>query len=213
MNSTLKRILFFTLASVLLLSACAPAAAAPTQDPALVQQLIEQSVQLTVAAQNLETAQAQAAFTPTPVPTETTLPATPTEVPPILPTATPFVVVPPTAVVSGGGGTTTKPDFACDVIHQRPYDDTKYRPGEKFDVHWTILNTGKYKWRAGLDLNYYYGPEMVPSTTIELPAMDPGDQFDIDFDAVAPTETGQQVMVWSLEGEFCYPYVRIIVER
>ena len=209
MNQTMKRILFSALAMLVLLSACTPQAAA-TQDPALVQQVIEQSVQLTVAAQNLETAQAQAAFTPTQVPTETSLP--PTAIP-ALPTATPFVVVPPTTAPSGGGGGSTKPDFACDVIHQRPYDDTKYRPGEQFDVHWTILNTGKYKWRAGLDLNYYYGPEMVPSTTIELPAMDPGDQFDIDFDAVAPTETGQQVMVWSLEGEFCYPYVRIIVER
>ena len=209
MNQTMKRILFSAMAMLVLLSACAPQAQA-TQDPALVQQLIEQSVQLTVAAQNLETAQAVPPATETPIPTE----IPPTAVP-ALPTATPFVVVPPTAVVSGGGGggTTVKPDYACDIIHQRPFDDTTFLPGEEFDVKWTIVNTGKVSWRDGLDLNYSYGPEMVPSTTIELPAMDPGDQFDIIFDATAPDETGQQVMVWVIEGEFCYPYVRIIVEK
>ena len=213
MNQTMKRILFSGLATLLLLSACAPAAAAPTQDPALVQQVIEQSVQLTVAAQNLETAQAQAAFTPTMVPTETALPPT---AEPALPTATPFVVVPPTAVVSsggGGGGSTVKPEYACDVIHQRPFDDTTYRPGEDFDVHWTIVNKGTKTWRAKSDLKYLSGPQIISTTTIELPEMKPDDQFDITFDAKAPNEIGQQIMVWSVEGANCFPYIRIIVQK
>jgi len=210
MNRTMKRILFSALAMLVLLSACAPAAPAPTQDPALVQQLIEQSVQLTVAAQNLETAQAQPEFTATPLPTEI-----PPTVAPALPTATPFVVVPPTAVVSGGGGggATVKPEYACDVIHQRPFDDTIYRPGEEFDVHWTIVNKGTKTWRAKSDLKYLSGPLMISTATIELPEMEPDDQFDITFDAKAPNELGQQVMVWSVEGANCFPYVRIIVEK
>jgi hypothetical protein len=209
MNRTMKRILTFGLAMLVLLSACAPQAAA-TQDPALVQQLVEQSVQLTVAAQNLETAQAQAAFTATPIPSDTALPPTAA---PALPTATPFVVVPPTAVVSGGGGsgTSTKPDFACDVL-TRPFDNTKYAKGDDFDVKWIITNTGKYKWIKGLDLNYSYGPKMTSTATIELPAMEPGDTFEILLDATAPTEEGQQIMVWKLEGDFCFPYVAIIVK-
>lgn len=212
MSQTMKRILFSVMAMVLLLSACAPAAA-PTQDPALVQQLIEQSVQLTVAAQNLETAQAVPPATETPLPVATEV-VPPTTVP-NLPTATPFVVVPPTAVVSGGGSgvTTTKPEYACDVIHQRPFDDTVFKPGAKFDVKWTIVNTGTKSWRAGLDLKYSYGPDIVPTATVELPAMDPGDQFDVQFDAVAPMDKGQQVMVWVVEGQLCYPYIRIVVEK
>lgn len=213
MNQTMKRILFSTLVMLVLLSACAPQAAAPTQDPALVQQVIQQSVELTVAAQNLETAQAQAAFTATPIPTETSLPPT---AEPALPTATPFVVVPPTAVVSGGGGggsTTVKPEYACDVIHQRPYDDTVYRPGEEFDVHWTIVNKGTKTWRAKSDLKYLSGPAIIPTKTIELPEMAPNAQFDITFDAKAPDELGQQIMVWSVEGANCFPYVRIIVDK
>lgn len=211
MNQTMKRILFSALVLLMFLSACAPQAAASTQDPALVQQVIEQSVQLTVAAQNLETAQAQAAFTATPIPTETSLPPT---AEPALPTATPFVVVPPTAVVSGGGGggsTTVKPGFACDVL-TKPFDNTKYAKGDDFDVKWIITNTGAYKWAKGLDLNYSYGPKMTSTKTIELPEMDPGDTYEILLDATAPTDPGQQIMVWRLEGDFCFPYVAIIVK-
>jgi hypothetical protein len=173
--------------------------------------VIEQSVQLTVAAQNLETAQAAPAATEPPVATNT---VPPTAVP-ALPTATPFVVVPPTAVVSGGGGGggTTKPEYACDVIHQRPFDDTTYRPGEDFDVHWTIVNKGTKTWRARSDLKYLSGPKMISTATIELPEMEPDEQFDITFDAKAPTELGQQIMVWSVEGANCFPYIRIIVEK
>jgi hypothetical protein len=209
MNQTMKRILFSGLIMLVLLSACTPAAA-PTQDPALVQQLIEQSVQLTVAAQNLETAQAVPPATETPLPTQTALPS-PTS---ILPTATPFVVVPPTAVSGGGGGgTTVKPEYACDIIHQRPIDDSVFRPGDDFDVRWTFVNTGTKTWRAGTDLKYSNGPQMTTVTLLELPEMDPGDQFEVVLDATAPTEVGRQVMVWSLEGVYCTPYVRIIVEK
>lgn len=212
MNQTVKRILFSAMAALVLLSACAPAAA-PTQDPALVQQLIEQSVQLTVAAQNLETAQAIPPATETPIPTETTLPPTAA---PLLPTATPFVVVPPTAVVSGGGGgggTNVKPEYACDIIRQRPIDDTVFRPGDDFDVRWTFVNTGTKLWRAGTDLKYSNGPQMTTTTLLELPEIKPGEQYEVVLDATAPTETGQQIMVWSLEGVYCTPYVRIIVEK
>ena len=209
MNQTVKRILYTTMAMLVLLTACAPAAA-PTQDPALVQQLIEQSVQLTVAAQNLETAQAVPPATETPLPTETALP--PTAVP-ALPPATPFVVVPPTAVVSGGGGgTTVKPDYACDIIHQRPFDYEKFAKGDDFDVRWTFVNTGTKPWRAGTDLKYSNGPQMTTVTLLELPEIKPGEQYEVVLDAAAPTEAGEHLMVWSLEGINCTPYVVIVVK-
>lgn len=213
MNQSTKRILFSTMAVIFLLAACAPTASAPTQDPALVQQLIEQSVALTVAAQNAQTLEAQAlipAATNTPLPTQT-------EAAPVIPTATPFVIVPPTVAPvtggGGGGGVITKPDYACDVIHQRPFDDTTIKPGDTFDVKWTIVNTGTRTWQKGLDLKYLSGPKMTSTANIELPEMKPGDQFDIVLDATAPTDSGMQVMVWVLEGQICYPYVRIIVDK
>ena len=213
MNQKTKRVLFSITAVIFLITACAPAAAA-TQDPALVQQVIEQSVALTVAAQNAQTLEAQALIVPsnTPLPTQTEA-AAPT---PLIPTATPFVIVPPTLAPvtgGGGGGTTTKAEFACDVIHQRPFDDTTFKPGDTFDVKWTILNTGTKTWRKGLDLKYLSGPKMTATANIELPEMKPGDQFNIVLDATAPTDKGTKVMVWVLEGQICYPYVRIIVDN
>ncbi len=213
MNRTTKRILFSALTVFVLLSACAPVSEpAATQDPALVQQLIEQSVQLTVAAQNLETAQAVPPATETPIPTETAVLPTPT---PIIPTATPFVVVPPTSAPSiggGGGGTTVKPEYACEIIRQRPFDNEEFAKGDDFDVRWTFINIGTKSWRAGTDLKYSYGPQMTTTTLIELPEIAPGDRYEVILDATAPSESGKHVMVWSLEGVYCTPYVAIIVK-
>ncbi len=214
MNPSTKRILFSMIAIMVLLAACAPAQA-PTQDPAQIQSQIAEAVAMTVAAQETRAAEEQAQAVPsnTPLPTQTEvgLPS-PTS---LIPTATPFVIVPPTSPVvsGGGGGTNVKPEYACDVIHQRPFDDTVFRPNDPFDVKWTIVNTGTKAWRAGLDLKYQTGPKMTSTGNIELPAMKPGDQFDIVLDATAPGDTGMQVMVWMLEGQICYPYVRIIVEK
>ena len=214
MNPSTKRILFSMIAIMVLLAACAPAQA-PTQDPAQIQTQIAESVAMTVAAQQTQAAEEQAQATPsnTPLPTQTEVgSASPT---PLIPTATPFVIVPPTSqVVTGGGGVTNvKPEYACDVIHQRPFDDTVFKPNNTFDVKWTIVNTGTKAWRAGLDLKYQTGPKMTSTDNIELPAMKPGDQFDIVLDATAPSDTGTKVMVWVLEGPICYPYIRIIVEK
>lgn len=221
MNQSTQRILFSIITVLFLLTACAPAAApAPTQDPALVQQLIEQSVALTVAAQNAQTLEAQAlipAATNTPLPTQTeAVPPTP-----VIPTATPFVIVPPTLAPvtgggGGGGGTNANPEFACDVTHQRPADNTVFGPNKAIDIKWTIVNTGTKTWKAGLDLVYFSGPKMTTpasSGPIELPQMKPGDKFEVDLDAFTPDTVGFHVMTWKLEGGFCYPYVAIKVER
>jgi Ig-like domain from next to BRCA1 gene len=217
MNQSTKRVLFFVMAVILLLTACAPAAAtAPTQDPALVQQVIQQSVALTVAAQNAQTLEAQALVVASNTPLATQTDAAAPSATPLIPTATPFVIVPATqvpVVSGGGGGTTTKPDYACDVIHQRPYDDTIFKPNDTFDVKWTIVNTGTKTWRKGLDLKYLSGPKMTSTGNIELPEMKPGDQFNVVLDGTAPTDKGTKVMVWVLEGPICYPYVRIIVDK
>jgi hypothetical protein len=201
---------------MLLLAACAPAPAAPTQDPAEVQRQIQEAVALTVSAQSVQTEQAQALI---PEPTNTPLPTQTEAVPPtpLIPTATPFVVVPPptTAPSTGGGSgfTPVKPDYACDIIHQRPYDDTPFKSGATFDIKWTIVNTGTKTWAKGLDLKYSDGPQMTASgdSPVELPEMKPGDQYEVILDATAPDGQGMQVMVWMLEGGFCYPYVWIIV--
>ncbi len=210
MKQTKKRILFTILTVVLLLAACAPAKVA-TPDPAEIANQVATSVALTVASQNLDTQQAASVVTDTPVPTATEVVIdTPTA---ILPTATPFVIVPPTAVSGGGGGSTTSSSgYSCDYIHQRPFDNTVFKPGDHFDIKWTILNNGTRTMRAGLDLKYNSGTQMTTGSR-ELPELKPGDQFDVVFDAVAPMEEGTYIMSYIVEGGICYPAIQIQVEK
>lgn len=213
MKQPATRILFTALAVIFLLSACAPAAA-PTVDPAEVANQIATSVALTVASQNLETEQAIPEATFTPIPTDT--PAvvdTPTLVAD-LPTATPFVIVPPTNVPSGGGGgAPVKSDFECDIIKRRPRDYEVFKPGDDFDVRWTIVNTGRKTLAAGLDLKFSAGTQFIGVNRVELPKLDPGDQYEVTFDAVAPEKPGNYIMTYIVEGGLCYPYAAITVER
>jgi hypothetical protein len=218
MSAPKEKILLGVMAVIVLLSACQPAA--PTQNPEDVANQVATSVALTVAAQN---AQTQAAVSPTPEATNTTLPTqtaegvpspTPLATLTVLPTAT-AIVVPATSVSGGGGGggTTTQREYACDTIRRRPFDNTSFRPGAKFDIKWTIVNTGTKTMVAGLDLKYNSGEQMTSRTRVELPELKPKAQFAVDFDAVAPNKEGTYIMTFLVEGGLCYPYVAIIVEK
>ena len=217
MRPTKKKFLLGAMAAIVLLSACQPAPPAPTQNAIDVENEVATSVALTVAAQN---AQTQAAISPTLEATNTTLPTQTAEGVPsptalatstAIPTAT--VIVLPTSGSGGGGGGTTQREYACDTIRRRPFDNTSFRPGDTFDIRWTIVNTGTKTMVAGLDLKYNTGTQMTNRTRVELPELKPGDQFAVDFDAVAPTREGTYIMTFLVEGGLCYPYVAIIVER
>lgn len=207
MTFKMRGTLSLLLAAVFILAACAPAPApAPTQPSGQSPEQIATAVAATIFAGQTSTALAQPSATITPfVPTET----------PSIPTATPFVIVTSTSSGSGsgsGGGGTVKPAYACDIIRQRPFDNSTFHPGDDFDVKWTILNTGTATWPAGTDFKYLSGPKMVSQTIIELPEMKPGAQYSVVWDGTAPDAKGFQVMTWIVQGGFCFPYVAIIVE-
>jgi hypothetical protein len=193
------------------------AACLPGQNAQDVQGQVETAVAQTMQAQDqidnavAQTVQAQAS--PTAVASFT---PTLTSTPVLFPTLTPIVstVTPiPVSGGGGGGGGTTKPQYACDIIRQRPFDNSEIIHGGDFDIKWTILNTGTKTWDPGVDVKYYSGPQMTSVTRVEITkAMKPGDQFDIVLDAVAPEKKGFQVMTWAVDGKYCYPYVAIIVK-
>ena len=215
MKHPMRQILFTALAVILLLAACAPGAA-PTTDPQEVANLVSTSVALTVASQNLDTAEAVPPATETPLPTATeVMMDTPTSVP-LLDTPTAISLPSATAVSGGGGGgggTTTQSDYSCDIIRRRPSDNTIYKPNDRVDIKWTIVNDGNRTLRAGLDLKFSNGDKLMPNQIVELPELDPGEQFEIGFDATAPDKPGTYIMVYMVEGGLCYPYTAITVER
>lgn len=178
---------------------------------AAAQKQIEESVALTVAAQNALSTPTE---TPTATPTSTAL-SFPTLTP--SPTVTPIPVNPPSGGGgSGGGGGFTPRDYSCDIVGRRPFDNSEYNGGDKFDVKWTIVNTGTQTWNPGYDVKYFSGPHMATVNLVEIPVqMKPKDKYSIVMDANAPTDKGFQVMTWTVSGDgsaqLCYPYVAIIV--
>jgi hypothetical protein len=212
MKQSTQRIFFTALAVIFLLAACVPGQV-QTPDPAEIANQVATSVALTVAAQNLETQQAAPVATNTSLPTDT--PATIDTPTAILPTATPFVIVPATNVPSGGGGggVVVQADYSCNAINRRPFDYQVFKPGDDFDVRWTIVNTGRRTMIAGLDLKYSIGEQFISVNRVELPELEPGEDYTVDFDAVAPDRPGNYIMTYIVEGGLCYPYAAITVER
>lgn len=190
-----------------LMAACAPAQ--PGQSPEEIQAQIGTSVALTVAARDTQTAAAQPAATMTLTPTS--VPFLIPSLTPVFPSPTPFVIAPPSSG-GGGGGTSPQAQYACNVV-TRPFDNTKYNPGDNFAIKWTIINSGTETWVAGLDLNYFSGPHMAsPEDTIELPKVKPNESYFVLLDGTAPNSKGFHVMTWKLQGGWCYPYIAIIVK-
>jgi len=214
MKKTMKQFLFTAIPILLLLAACAPAPA-PTVSPVEIANQVATSVALTVASQNLDTAQAQPQVTDTAVPTATQVPLdTPTSVPPL---DTPTAITIPTTVSSGGGsgggGSTGTSGYSCEAINRRPFDNTIYKPGDRIDIKWTIRNNGKKTMNAGLDLKFSNGDKLMPDKIVQLPELKPGDEYQVNFDATAPDTKGNYVMVYIVEGGLCFPYTAIIVEK
>lgn len=214
MSPSTKKILFSAVALMFVLTACMPAQ--PTQNPVDVQSEVATAVALTVAAQNAQTQAAQSAV---PQPTNTMLPTQTPDVPPtptpIVPTDTSTPIVLPTSASSGGGGggSTTRPQYACNPFPRTPRDNTIFRPNDEFDIKWTIVNTGTKIMRAGLDVKFNSGTKLTETTFVELPELDPGEQYVVDFDAVAPAKEGTYIMTFIVEGGLCYPYTAIVVEK
>lgn len=215
MKQSIRQILAISMAFIFLVGACAPAQV-PSPDPQEIVDLVATSVALTVASQNLDTAEAApppATETPFPTATEVIV-DTPTAVPALdTPTAIPL---PSATAVSGsstGGGTSAQQEYSCDIIRRRPHDNTVFKPNDRFDIKWTIINDGTKTMRAGLDLRYSNGDKLMGDTIVELPELKPGEQFQVAFDAVAPAKEGTYVMVYMVEGALCYPYTAIKVEK
>jgi hypothetical protein len=199
------------LSFALFIGACQPVPVSAQQGegtPTLdTQSQVNTAVAQTIEAQNqVGTAVAlttEAKFTPTLVATLVTIP-----------TLTPFAVSTPTKVPGTGSGAaaTAEPKYSCDIIRLRPTAYAEYNRGQKFDIKMTVVNNGTRGWYEGFDLKYSGGTQMSSVTRVQLPAMEPGDKFEVVLDAVSPTEKGNHTMTWRVDGPSCFGYVVITVK-
>ncbi|HQV95139.1 MAG TPA: NBR1-Ig-like domain-containing protein [Anaerolineales bacterium] len=217
MTQTKMRFLLSAVLVIVALTACFPQAATPNPQDTANQ--IATVVALTISAAGTQTQAAQPIATNTTLPTQTES-APPTETP-LIPSATPFVLVPPTPTFvvgggGGGGGAAPIQPYQCTPINNKPRDLTVFKKGNEFDIKWTIVNTGTKAIPAKHDIKYFSGTKLMkdPTDTFREFGADlkPGDSKTIVIDAVAPAEKGKHVMTWVVEGNMCYPYIAIVVE-
>lgn len=208
------RAIIILLALALSVGACAPAATTDQPNPQVQNTQGSQDAQArvnTAVAQTLEVQNQVGTFVAQTV--EAQAPATATSEPVSIPTLTPFIIPSPTnRPVTSSGGAPVKQAYACDVIRLRPTAYTEIVHGQSFDIKMTVVNTGTRDWYAGYDYKYTGGAQMTTTTFVELPAMAPGDQYEVVLDAVAPSEKGNQTMTWMVQGQLCYGYVVITVK-
>jgi hypothetical protein len=196
---------------VILLAACIPSTAQPAgPSEEEIKAQISTSVALTVSAQETELA-AISSPTPTVTNTVTPIPTFTATATIIFPSLTPF----PSSTPYISGGVPTLAPYGCSVANKTPGDNTVFKPNKDFDVKFSLWNIGTKTWDAGADLLFDSGTNMLtPGTTAyELPAVKSGAMVGpFIFDAKTPKKAGTYTMTFKVQGGFCYPYIRIIVQ-
>ena len=192
------------LIGALLLTACAPAPAAPTPDVLVIQTSAAQ----TVIANFTLTA---AAFTPTvppvvdtPVPVNTA--GGPTETPTLLP------------------GDVTATPVLCDALIYDPAtidvnvpDNTEMQLGQEFVKTWLVKNNGSCTWGAGYKLIFSSGDKLAGVAQPFNAVVAPGQEVEVSVNFKASTKAGVYVSSWQMANANNVPfprtfYVKIIVK-
>jgi hypothetical protein len=204
----MSRLILLTSTLTILLAACMPSVMQPAGPSAEeMQATIDASVALTLTAR----AQTEvAAASHTPLPSDTPSP-TPTL---FFPTLMPFPTSTPSSL-GGGVPPTSALEYACAVIKKYPSDNTVFKLNKDFDVKFWIQNIGTKKWDKGADLAFHTGTKMITTAIFyELPRVLPGETVGpFIFDARSPKKAGTFTMTFKVQGGFCYPYIRIIVQK
>jgi hypothetical protein len=213
------RKLVFLLATLFLLLACElpflPAPAASTTAPAPGS--LETIVAATAGAAQTQTMMAL----PSPTHTMTaTMPSTLTPTETSTPTPTVIFIIPtntftptetslPTATQSAGS--------SCELVDQTPNNGTVYGSRERFNVEWTVKNTGSETWVANnIDFFHSDGRDMHENDILDLPNnVRAGAQVTLRVQMRAPGNAGTYTSTWTLGTQrdaLCRVSVRIVVK-
>jgi hypothetical protein len=188
---------------VVLLSACRPTAAPaePTPDADMIRTAAVETVAAELTEQARLNPTATATDIPTPEPTPTS--AIPTLVPLGMETQTnngsgdaPQQVA--TQAPPPAGVLADKADWIANV----PADGAAVQPGQKFEVRWTVRNSGTTTWNTNYKVRFFSGNISTPKSEYSFRAeTKPGAVAEIVIEAVAPSEPGEYFTWWKLTNE------------
>jgi hypothetical protein len=187
------------------ISACSPnSAAEPTTDP----NAIYTSAAVTVQAQLTKAAEGKPTATytmqpptetptlePSPMQTDSSAPGEPVETAaqPSLPTAT-ATYVPPVAAAK------------YELVSQNPADGTTLPPDYKFDMIWTIKNTGTTTWTEDYTVQFFIG-DRIAGTKYTITSynfresVEPGKTTNIIVDMMTASTAGEYYSWWKIKDE------------
>lgn len=198
------------LALVVVLAACKPAPAAqttPTVDPntiytaaaKTVQVQLTQDAALTPSATATEEATATLAV-PTADTNLPTLPASGSATQPAAGslTATPLFTIGPIATQAGAKPPSGAPK-GYQWISNDPADNAIIETGAKFDIVWTVKNTGTTTWTTDYTYKYVYNDKFSERLSYKLKEdVKAGATTKLIVDAVAPKNPGTYKTWWKL---------------
>lgn len=196
---TKNPLILYALGVALLLAACAPSAAAPTQpDPNAIFTQAAQTAFANVTLTALVT-------TPTPEPTAT---PTFTPIPQNQPTAAiPTAATTPLVLPTLGGVPGVQPTASGPLCDDAVYVDdvtvadySQVSPGQTINKIWRVKNTGVCTWDEGYGVRYGWGdpPELTTlwggaTGWLTSGTVAPGQTLDIGVTLTAPTKPGTYI--------------------
>lgn len=192
------------------------------QTPTLDAQMIYTSAAQTVQAALTQQAAGQASATPIP-PVVTNTQAIPTAV---------LLDGSQTATLAAGGDATAtaqfqlpsatlplgKADDKAEWISNTPLDDALVYANAKFDVQWTMKNTGSTTWKTSYKYKWYAGDIIVEKRSYNFRSeVKPGETGLFIIDAIAPAKPGTYTTWWKLTNDLGQNFgdmsLKIIVVR
>lgn len=196
----------FPLALVILLAACSPAAPAQTT-PTVDANMIYTAAAQTVQAQLTQSAALTPSATATQEATATlSIPTADSSLPTLaLPgSSTQSSTVQPIATLTPIGLTTqsVNPPASAKVfqwISNDPADGTVINAGTKFDIVWTVKNTGTTAWNTSYSYAYFSGDKYFDHLRYNLKdTVNAGATVKVIVDATAPTKSGTYYTWWKM---------------
>jgi uncharacterized protein affecting Mg2+/Co2+ transport len=77
-------------------------------------------------------------------------------------------------------------------------DNTRTDPGEEFTKTWRVENNGTCAWEQGFRFTYIGGEAMGASAITLQESVEPGEEFELSVDLVAPQDPGTYQGNWRM---------------
>ncbi len=202
---TTKLVIGILLMSFLLSGCLNTAPAEPTPDAQAIFNSAVQTIQAGLTQSALLTPSATATLEPTVTFTVTVPPLQPIgqgTADPNQPSATALFTLPPLSPLA----TATLPAVAsgdkAEWVANQPPDGATVLTGAKFDVVWTVRNSGTTTWNTKYKLVYFSGAKFHEKSSYGFrEEVKPGNTTNLVIDAIAPSNPGDYETWWKLQND------------